>query len=63
MKNKIIFLTFVTLAAIGPQSCDKDATAGLTRVTYYPTLTILGDPVAAINKGEKIGRASCRERV
>lgn len=52
MKNKLIFLTIIALAAIGFMSCDKDTTAGLTRITYYPTITILGDAVAAVNQGE-----------
>ena len=41
MKNKLIFLTVIELAIIGLSSCDKDTTAGLTRITYYPTITIL----------------------
>jgi hypothetical protein len=52
MKNKLIFLTVIALAAIGFMSCDKDASAGLTRVTYYPIITVLGDEVTVIDKGD-----------
>lgn len=48
----MIFLAVIALAAAGLPSCDKDTTAGLTRITYYPVLTILGDEVATVNKGE-----------
>jgi hypothetical protein len=51
MKNKLIFLTVIALAIIGLSSCDKDTTAGLTRITYYPTITILGDEITVIDKG------------
>jgi hypothetical protein len=53
MKNRIIFLAVIALAAVGLPSCDKDTTAGLTRVTYYPVITVLGDEVAIVNKGEE----------
>jgi hypothetical protein len=57
MKNKILFLAAITLALAGLPSCDKDTTAGLTRITYYPILTVLGDEVATINKGESYADA------
>jgi hypothetical protein len=53
MRNRIIFLTIVALAAIGLQGCDKDTTDGLTRITYYPAITLLGDEPAIVNKGEE----------
>jgi hypothetical protein len=52
MKNKIIFLAVITLVLAGLTSCDKDTSGGLTRITYYPVLTVLGDEVATVNKGE-----------
>ncbi|MDR1023468.1 MAG: DUF5012 domain-containing protein [Prevotellaceae bacterium] len=52
MKNKIIFLAVITLAIAGLQSCDKETSGGLTRITYYPAITILGDEVVMVNKGE-----------
>ena len=52
MKNSILFLAVIALAATGLQSCDKDSSAGLTRITYYPTLTVLGDEVTVVNKDE-----------
>jgi hypothetical protein len=52
MKSKILFLAAIALAITTLLSCDKDSSAGLTRITYYPTLTILGDGVAVINKGD-----------
>jgi hypothetical protein len=51
MKNKILFLALIVLGVAGLWSCDKDTTAGLTRITYYPVLTVLGDPVAIVDKG------------
>jgi hypothetical protein len=52
MKNKIFFLAILALAALGLQSCDKDTSAGLTRITYYPVITVLGGDVVSVNKGE-----------
>lgn len=54
MKNKIIYLvSLVVLGIVGLSGCKKDETsAGVTRITYYPTITVLGDPIAVVNKGE-----------
>jgi hypothetical protein len=51
MKNKILFLAVIALGVAGLWSCDKETTAGLTRITYYPTLIVLGDEVAVVEKG------------
>jgi hypothetical protein len=45
MKNKIFFLTVLVLVISGLSSCKKETTAGFTKMTYYPTLEVLGDPV------------------
>lgn len=40
------------LAAMGLLSCDNDTSAGLTRITYYPVITVLGDATTIVSKGE-----------
>lgn len=51
MKNKILIIAVFALSIIGLMSCENETTAGFTRITYYPTLEVLGDPVVIINKG------------
>lgn len=52
MKNKIIIIAALFLASAGMQSCEKETTGGFTKVTIYPVLEVLGDPVVIVNKGE-----------
>ncbi len=40
------------LAAAGFSSCDDESTAGYTRITYYPTLEVLGESELIVAKGE-----------
>lgn len=51
MKNKIIIILTVALAMLTVVSCEKETTAGFTRITYYPTLEVLGNPVVIVDKG------------
>lgn len=51
MKNKLLIMTVFALSILGLVNCEKDTTAGFTRITFYPTLEVLGDPVVIINKG------------
>lgn len=51
MKNKILYLLSV-LVTLGFWSCDIDTTDGLTDITYYPVITLLGDNPAIVYIGE-----------
>jgi hypothetical protein len=51
MKN-IIKIMIVALATITFAGCDDITTDGVTRITYYPKLTLLGDNPLLLNKGE-----------
>lgn len=51
MKNKILFTMILALAALFVASCDDDSSEGLTRITYYPTLTLQGDDYIYLDKG------------
>lgn len=57
MKEKLSYLlVFVlTVALFG---CDK-STEGLTRITYYPTLEVLGESTVIINVGETYTDEGC----
>lgn len=50
MKSKLLYLMVFTLA-LYVSGCD-DSTSGYTRITYYPTIEVLGSPSVAINLGE-----------
>ena len=57
MKKILVYLlTFVLVMTLW--SCDK-STEGLTRITYYPTLEILGDPVVTVNVVETYTDEGC----
>ena len=43
MKNKILFLSAFLLVIVGFSSCKKVTTAGLTEITYYPSIVMKGD--------------------
>ena len=43
MKNRILNIMVWILVAIGLASCGDDSSAGYTRITYYPVLTLEGD--------------------
>ena len=52
MKNKILILVVASmLAIVGFSGCKDVTTAGFTDITYFPTLTVLGDPVVIVDKG------------
>lgn len=40
-------------------SCDDESTAGMTRITYYPTIEILGSPSVVLNIGETYAEEGC----
>ncbi len=53
MKNKILIFTVLALFIAGFSSCDKEKTsAGVTDITYYPEMTMIGDPVVFLAQGD-----------
>lgn len=58
MKSKLLYLMvffFVLLVS----SCDDESTAGMTRITYYPTIELLGSPSVVLNLGESYADEGC----
>jgi uncharacterized membrane protein YtjA (UPF0391 family) len=52
MKNKILILVVASmLAIVGFSGCKDESTAGVTDITYYPTIEILGDQLVYIGSG------------
>lgn len=58
MKKKILAYLLVPVLAAVLWSCDK-STEGLTRITYYPTLEILGEQTVIVNVGETYTDEGC----
>jgi hypothetical protein len=50
MKNRILYLILFVFVAVGFSSCDKDTTGGLTSITFYPDIVILGEPYVYLEK-------------
>lgn len=59
MKNILNILLVVALVSFSFTSCEQETTAGLTRITYYPTLNVLGDAVILIDKGDAYVDPGC----
>ncbi len=51
MKNKLLYLVIFALAAISLASCEGVTTEGMTRITYYPELTLEGNTTLYLDKG------------
>jgi hypothetical protein len=51
MKNLIIKIMAIALATVTFASCDDETTAGYDRITYYPSITVLGDATILWPKG------------
>lgn len=51
MKKNFLYSMILMLAAMFVTSCEDDSTAGLTRITYYPTLTLEGESFVVAAKG------------
>ena len=52
MKNKILFLMLLAaLGVLGLSGCKDVTTAGFTNITYYPILTVLGEPSVVVPIG------------
>lgn len=60
MKNKILSIMMLAVSVLIAAGCDDDSTAGMTRITYYPTITILGGEEVAVNVGETYTDAGCQ---
>jgi len=50
MKSKLLYLMAFTLVLF-VSGCDESS-SGYTRITYYPTIEVLGNPSVTINVGE-----------
>lgn len=51
MKNRLLYWAMLAFAALWMSSCDDDSTAGMTRITYYPELTLEGATKLYLDKG------------
>ncbi len=60
MKKNYLYLAMSVLVAIFATSCEKVTTEGMTRITYYPTITVLGDAETVVNVGETYTDAGCQ---
>ena len=58
MKSKLVYL-MVFFFALSVSSCDDESTAGMTRITYYPTIELLGSPSVVLNIGESYADEGC----
>lgn len=50
MRTKLLYFVMSLMAIVTLASCDKDS-EGLTKITYYPTLTLEGDELVIVSKG------------
>lgn len=48
--KKILYLSLFAIVAL-LASCDDDATEGISRITEYPIITVLGDELIYVEKG------------
>lgn len=55
MKSKLLYLMMFAVAVISLPGCDDESTAGMTRITYYPELTLEGDATLYLDKGTAFG--------
>lgn len=51
MKSRLLYWTMLAFATLWMTGCDDESTAGMTRITYYPELTLEGDLAISIDKG------------
>ena len=56
--KKILAYLLMPVLAVALWSCDK-STEGLTRITYYPTLEVLGASTVIVNVGETYTDEGC----
>lgn len=58
MKSKLLYLMVFSLALLA-SGCDDESTAGMTRITYYPTIEIQGNTSVVLNLGESYTEEGC----
>ena len=60
MKKNIFYIMLLLLtSAVTFTSCDNDSSAGVTRITYYPVLTLNGDATMYADKGASFTDPGC----
>lgn len=60
MKKNIFYLMLMLLTSVLTfTSCDNDSSAGYTRITYYPVLSMQGDETMYIDKGTTFTDPGC----
>jgi hypothetical protein len=57
--NKILKTMAFLLTVVLFASCLEDTTEGVTRITYYPSITILGDGFVVVGLGSTYNDAGC----
>ena len=53
MKKNYLYLAIFALVAFFATSCEKVTTEGMTRITYYPQLTLEGETYMVLDKGSQ----------
>lgn len=51
MKKNLIYSVLFLMSALVLTACSDDESAGKSRITYYPTITVLGDDPFVVAKG------------
>lgn len=60
MKKNIFYIMLMLLtSAVTFSSCDDDSSAGVTRITYYPVLSLKGDATMYVDKGSAFTDPGC----
>ena len=60
MKKNIFYIMLLLLTSAATfTSCDDDSSAGVTRITYYPVLTLQGDATMLVDKGSAFTDPGC----
>ena len=60
MKKNFVYTLFIALASLAMASCSSDdASAGKSRITYYPTIEIVGDDPIIVAKGSAFNDPGC----
>ena len=59
MKKNILFTMTLALVALAVTSCGDKESEGLSRITYYPSIELLGNSYAVINLGETYEDEGC----
>ena len=60
MMNKILKTMALLLTVILLAGCHENTTEGVPKITYYPSITILGDATVIVNQGTVYTDAGCK---